>query len=294
MAGGSLLKHRDSIANTTVDDDVKSLDPMKVFVAGKVMAAVAFMSLNLSPWCLTAISPRRQLWLRAEEYKRMMGDYSFAVSCIFACVDCLSRQPRTTPLLCHLLTIITILFNHFSVTAKIEGASPPFNRIAAEVSTTFTPILIRCLRRQVDSNTDSTDQIMLRLIFSALRGMSTFRGVWLKNQELSRSSVAAVITNISSRGSPASSTGGDFFDDLDDSIFASLEMEGALPGGQPAGDAKSEAKPYWAIMLEILVALKVRLRATLGKRESFDNYEAYCYRFVSFPFLSSLPIASKS
>lgn len=236
--------------------NVQSLDPIKVFSAGRIMAIVAFLSLGLSPWYLTVVSPRRRLLLDCQEDKGRIDFYSFPLSCIFACIDCLGRQGGTSALLCHLLAIVTVLCDHLAITLKIEGVNPAFNRTAAEFSSTHIPIVIDCFRRHIDANSDSSDYSLIRLVFCVIRAMSTFQGLTLKSQELSFSRGINGETENSAPGT-AIAPSDDFFNDLDDDIFASLEISESPRRAQLSCDSGTDPGQYWKCFLEILVILKV-------------------------------------
>lgn len=252
LACDALRKHRQALADNSGFAEVGLNDPLQVFVAGRIMATATLLCMDISPWCLTATYPRRRLSVDVDEHKGLIEYYSFPISCVFACVDFLSRDDKNSALLCHLYSIVTILCNQLTVTVKLGGTNPSLNRVAAEATSIFMPVLVGCFRRHVDtSNEDTRHSCLLKLILGAIRSLSTFLGA----RRVSNIVIATPATvDDGSRNTMGDATD-DFFDDLDDSIFASIETDMA-PSGSPHV-INNDTQSYWNCMKEVLVILKV-------------------------------------
>jgi hypothetical protein len=252
VACDALLKHRQSLIDNSGGDELLLNDPLKSFVAGKIMATAAFLCMDISPWCLTAAYPRRRLSLDVDEHKGMIEYYSFPISCVFACVDYLSRNETNAALLCHLYSIVTILCNQLTITVNLEGLNPSLNRVAVEASSIYMPLLLGCFRRHVDARDDDTSHILLRLILCSIRSLTTFLSARRQRQAPTSVTPGTAVEHV---GDTMANSTDDFFDDLDDSYFASIET-GAVPSeSQPV--ANKDPEPYWLCMKEVLVMLKV-------------------------------------
>ena len=214
------------------------------------MATAAFLCLDQTPWCLTAAYPRKRLSLDVTEQKGMIEYYAFPVSCLFACVHFLSRQEQGTALLCRLLAVMTIMFNHLTVAVKIEGVNPSLSRVASHVGEVYMPVLMSCFRRFAESSEDKNSQNPLSFLLSTIHGMSTFQAAQLMIQGVTAAN--PVSTPHERNPNCGSSHHDDLFDDLDDSIFACIETGEAIETF-PAVDTE----PYWKSMLLVLAMLKV-------------------------------------
>jgi hypothetical protein len=240
-------------------------DSLKLFIAGKTMATAAFLCMDISPWCLTAAYPRKRLSLGVDEHNGMIEYYSFPISCVFACVDCLSRSEKNSALLCHLYSIVTILCNQLTVTVKLAGRNPSLNRLLAEASSIYMPLLLGCFRRHVDAKDNDTSDALLRLILCSIRSLSTL----VSARRLRQAPTGATITPDTvdeTIGDAMASTSDDFFDDLDDSLFASIETNVVSSESQRVPNKDPE--PYWIYMKQVLVLLKVSCDENLQKLRS--------------------------
>ena len=214
---------RQSLLDGSLGDLIRPADPMKIFVAGKIMSTAAFLCLGVSPWKLSdSEATMWRLYLNAGEHKQAIDYYAFPVSCIFACIASLSEHCPSSAPLCHLLAVITVLFNRLTARIRREGTDTTMNRLGAQSDSIYLPVLTRCFRRQVSISTDTVEcKSLFRVILAAIRSVATFQGIRLMtemeaNESMQRAAVSSVMrTTITTRD--------DRFDDLDDSVYASLE-----------------------------------------------------------------------
>ena len=248
------MNHRQSLIDNRGCVKLCLNDPLKAFVAGKIMATAAFLCMDISPWRLTATYPRRRLSLDVDKNKGMIEYYSFPISCVFACVDYLSHDDKHSALLCHLYSIVTILCNQLTVTVRSGVVHPSINRVAVEGAAIYMPVLMGCFRRHVDARDDATSHALLKLILCAMRSLGIFLGT-RRQRQVPVNVIATPFPTEGSARDAVANTCDDFFDDLDDSIFASIETAVAAPESMILTNQNPE--PYWKCMKDVLVMLRV-------------------------------------
>lgn len=236
---------------------IDSVDPLKVFVCAKVMAAVALLCMEQFPWCLTAAYPRKRLALGVEASDEMLDYYAFPLSCVLVCLDYLSqREDQNKALLCRVLSILTSLFNQLTLIKKIGEANCLVNQISSQAGTVYLPVLMRCFRRHLKSCEGRDGHILLSLILGAILGVSNFK-VTLPVLHWTN---AIIQSDVAPQRSQHSGINDEFFDDLADDVFAAIEME--APPALFTREQKSES--YSSTMIEVLERLKVSTVSVYG------------------------------
>jgi len=221
----SLEGIRQSLLQGNIGDFAAPSDPMKIFVAGKIMSTAAFLSLGISPWRLKTSETVRTLRLNinADEHNQAIDYYAYPISCTVACVASLSGHGENTHPLCQLLTVITVLFNHLTAIVLGNGTNTTLNRLGAQVASGHLPVLTQCLRRHISRDADSGEcQSVCRVILSAIRSVATFQSIRIMKEAAQNEKFMRVASASSGAMTPGAVMD-DCFDDLDDSFFASVD-----------------------------------------------------------------------
>lgn len=247
VAFDALKGHRLALPNSSIGDfQNDSIDPLQVFIAGKIMATTAFLCMDRSPWYLTAASSPKRLSLAVAEHNGMIDYFAFPISCVCACVDYLGQEERNAPLLCRLVAMFTAIFNHLTVTIKIVGVNLPLNRVASQVGALYLPILMRCFRLHATRCEGTIGHTLLSLLLCAIRAVSTFQGTQRMHQ------ISSLRASLPATNDESKAESDDFFDDLDDGVFASMAT-----GESISAPSVADEQPHWKALVQILAMLKV-------------------------------------
>ena len=197
-------------------------------------------------------APMWRLYVDADEHKQAIDYYAFPVSCIVACIAALSEHCPTSAPLCHLLAVITVLFNQLTSIIRREGTDTTINRLGAHSDSIYLPVLTRCFRRHLSISTDNAEcKSLFRAILSAIRAVATFQDIRLMN-EMEANSIHLAAVSIKSSTTTTSNTGDDCGDDLDDKFYASLDA--AVPSIE-ASRTSISTQHHWEWILNALAAV---------------------------------------
>jgi hypothetical protein len=236
------------------DEHSGPFDPMKVFVAGKIMLTATFLCLGISPWHLSfSEATKLQLFIDADKHKAAIDYYAYPISCVVACVAALSEHCHETAPLCHILTVVTILFNHLTGVVRSDGANTTLNRVGAQVEFCYLPVLTRCLRRHISSEKDNNaGRYLYRVILSAIRALATFQTIRLMKEPAANDPSQRAFGTTTNTAMTTNSNRDYCFDDLDDRLFASLETGGrTIEVSRPSIAAAN----HWSWILTVLDSL---------------------------------------
>ena len=153
-------------------------DSFRAYTAAKVMASLVFVQMNVSPWNLNVGKTITRLFCAPS--RQGAGEkecFSFPISCVFACLDCLCKVEGGSHLMARLYSIVTLIFTNMSAMVQLEGLSPAKEHLNNVTLSSVTPILIRCFKIHIESAGGSEDVLFLRLLLCAIRAINSFSAI---------------------------------------------------------------------------------------------------------------------
>lgn len=250
MASDALRQHREMLLQQestihVVQGDEKVL---AVLVVAKVMAMLGVMCLDLSPWNLGTRKMRKMASLGADEHSGMIDYYTFPVSCVLTCLDYLCQIGGGSKYFCHLYSIVTVLFNQISLTAKLDGINPSLNRLAVQANSVFIPILSRCFHHQMTLPGDAADELSLSLMLCSLRAVTTFLAIRKKCREKAHEG------GVVSEGALPAEADLAIGDTMDEDLYDLVDL--GAPNTTDGTNRVTENKA-WKILIQALARSKV-------------------------------------
>jgi hypothetical protein len=250
-----------------VSRDLFGGDPCLLFSAAKVMTSLAFVQMNIFPWKLDVgmkITRLHSTIPHAGQGPNEKDQFVFPVSCIFACLDCLSDLSGGCELMGHLYAMITLIFTHLTALVQLEGVCPAKNHLMDVSESAFVPILMRCLKVHINSSGAPQDAMLLRLLFCVIRGINSFLVICKQGKQgTSRNLQSEMIERATTQnaGDSGNAEDDELWGSLDDSLLASIDLDCVGTFSQP--DSFSARNSLWMIMTNVLEQSKVSLISTL-------------------------------
>lgn len=215
------------------------------------MAIVAFLCLGVSPWRIDVNqTAQERLYIDVDEYNSRIEYYAYPLSCLFTCISALSSQAKDSTFLCHLISSVVLLFNQLTTLVVAKGTSPTINRVGAHVDSSYLPLLTGVLKQHCGLDADTrASQMLYGLILSAIRAVTTFQ-----TMRVEKEAEAHADREMRMSTSLVTGSGGDdcFEDQLDDSIFASIETG---PLQRDASSSSNCSKQHWTWIFDTLTSL---------------------------------------
>ena len=208
-------------------EDFLGVDSFRAYTAARVMTFLVFVQMNVSPWNLNVGKKITRLFGEALSQSELEKEcYSFPVSCIFACLDCLCGAGGDSHLMVQLYSLIALVFTNMTALVELEGCSPAIDHLKTVAISSFTPMLIRCFKIHVNSAGAPEDFLALRLLLCSMRAIISFAAICsqkgapggTENAE-SESSANEINTGAGNAESD------DLFGSLDDAAFASIDLD---------------------------------------------------------------------
>ncbi len=221
-------------------------DAYRLFALAKIMATLLLIQMNISPWHLSlGVSVTR---LFAENLQLNTESFSFPLSCIFACLDCLCDLEVGPHVFSQLYEIIILVFRNLSAMIVRGETSIASDHLRSNYVLNFNAVLKRCIRMHLASSVGVHECFHLRLCLSSIRAIQSFR---VMHSHATNKTEGAVDE---SQNVVSDDNGDDMWGDLDDSDLAALDLAG-ISGGQ--NEAQQQHEDIWELLSDALEQSKV-------------------------------------
>ena len=232
-------------------------DAYRLLTAAKVMTTVLFLQMNVSPWHLSLGNRVTQLFV--DNTKPGSNCFSFTMSCIFSCLDCLCDLEVGPQVYAQLYEIVVLAFHNLTATIGAGERSLANDHLKSNCVQCFIPVLIRCIKMHLTSSKGWHESYHLRLCLSSVRAIYTF---------VAAQSLATAPPSTTERLSTAdrcqitvtkdssNDDDDDMWGDLDDSVLAAYDLEDVTSKRH----SKSSVQTHlWEVLSDALQQSKVRI-----------------------------------
>lgn len=225
-------------------------DAYLLFAAAKVMATTLLLQMNVSPWHLSfGISVTKVF---AENSQPEIESFSFPLSCIFACLDCLCDLEVGPQVFSQLYEIIILIFRNLAAMIMRGERNLASDHLKSNCVLNFNPVLMKCIKMHLVSSRGSHESFHLRLCLSSIRAIHTFVAVHHHDTEVPSANDAEPTVD-QSQNMANDVNGEDMWGDLDDSDLAGLDL-GGIPEGQ---NEVQQREQLWELLSDALEQSKV-------------------------------------
>ena len=226
-------------------------DAYLLFATAKIMATLLHIQMNSSPWHLS-LGPSITR-LSTERLQTKVESFSFPLSCIFACLDCLCDIAEVGPqIFSQFYQIIILIFRNLTAIVVKGESALASNHLKSKCILNFNPVLIKCMRVHLVSSKGLHESFHLRLCLSLIRAIHTFVATCCQYAEVPSCSTEEIPVDRSQTTANADN-GEDMWGDIDDSDLAALDL-----GGMPEGKNDVHKEEYfWELMSDALEQSKV-------------------------------------
>jgi hypothetical protein len=233
-------------------------DPVRLFVAAKLMACTAFVHMNVSPWNLNVGKRITRLSSTNSRIATDKKSLRFALSCIVTCLDCLCDLPSDSHVMGHLYSIIALVFTNMTGLVTSSGDSFPAHQDIGDASSSlFLPVLEKCFKVHIRSFGESQDSLSLRLLYCTIRGVNSFLASCAPERSSNANGAAQVGTQETgqNQASETVENSEDIWGSLGDDIFAAMDLVGQSASNEIQTDVAQMS--LWSCFTNALARSKV-------------------------------------
>jgi hypothetical protein len=269
ISNDQMKKRQSDIIRLQRNIDEYTGDAYLLFAAAKVMATTLLLQMNVSPWHLSlGISVTKVF---AENSKPKIESFSFPLSCIFACLDCLCDLEVGPQVFSKLYEIIILIFRNLAAMIMRGERNLASDHLKTNCVLNFNSVLIKCFEMHLVSSRGSHESFHLRLCLSSIRAIHTFVAVHHHDTEVPSANDAEPTVD-QSQNMANDVNGEDMWGDLDDSDLAGLDL-GGIPEGQ---NEVQQREQLWELLSDALEQSKVSTSIGIGMISSvFANIASH-------------------
>ena len=249
ISNDQMKKKQSDINGRHGDFEKYNGDAYLLFSTAKIMATLLLLQMNISPWHLSlGLGVTRPF---AENSQLRSDSFSFPLTCIFACLDCMCDLEVRPQAFSQMYEVIVLIFRNLGATIMRGESSIASSSVRSNGVTKFLSVLMKCIKMHTGSSKGSHQNFHLGLCLSAVRAIQSF--VALNDQQAA--AMKANSTMATQSQNPGSEDNGeDMWGDLDDSDFASLDLA-CVAGGRDEAPQKEEN--IWDLLSDALEQSKV-------------------------------------
>lgn len=224
-------------------------DPYTLLSNAKTMATVVFLQMKISPWHPSLGKNLAQIESLGQENGESIF---FGLSCIFACLDCMVDMEIDVNVFSHFFKIIVLTFQAMTTKIKVGSNTTAFDHnMKSMCLRRFVPVLARCTEAHLSAQTSSRDGLHFRYLLSTIRSIQCFVAM---NPDVTQA--PNLNENSPTRGEK-SDEDESMWGGIDDSLFASLEME-SFRSEYTDHRTDAEELQLWKILSNAVEMSKVR------------------------------------
>lgn len=223
-------------------------DAYRLFATAKIMATLLLLQMNISPWHLSIGVSVTKLF--TEQLQLAADSFSFPLSCVFACLECLCDLQVKPHVFSHLYQIIILIFRNLSAMIVRGERSIASEHLRSNSIANFNAVLTKCIRMHLTSSVCGYESFHLRLCLSSIRALQSFAAMRYPTRGVSGTNGLEAdgneLENVDS--------GDDMWGDLDDSDLAALDLA-CISGCQSARQQQQQG--IWDLLSDALEQSKV-------------------------------------
>lgn len=250
MSNDQMKKKQSGITGLQGDCDKYSGDAYLLFSTAKIMGILLLVQMNISPWHLSlGIGVTRPF---SENLQLRNDSFSFPLTCLFACLDCMCDLEVGPQVFSQMYEIIILIFRNLGATVMRGESSLASDRVRSNGVSCFTSVLMKCIKMHIGSSKGSHQTFHLGLCLSAVRAIHSFVALH-DHQAQAMKTNATEAAGKESQNTSNDDNGEDMWGELDDSDFATLDLA-CISGGH---DKTQQQDNIWDLLSDALEQSKV-------------------------------------
>jgi hypothetical protein len=253
IADVHMQKRQRDIFNSRERKKLYNGDAYLLFATSKVMVTLLFMQMNSSPWHPSLGGKMTKLFVNKKETET--ESVVFGISCVFACLDCLSDLESAGVVeFVHMYKLILFVFQMLTTVIRSGEESSAIAHLQSTCFSRFIPVLTRSLDVHLTSQSSSRGSLHICLYLSVLRAVESFMST---KPPITPPSAAA---DDNAQSQDLSTSDDDCQDDMwggiDDALLANLDLDAFEPTRKETKDQPQLL--LWKLLLNALDHSKVR------------------------------------